>query len=215
MPLLNLPSGFINSVAINDFGQGLIAGSSVNATAYAALVSSTMLTPIFLNLPVTSVINSVAIMNLFGNIPTTGIRGNSLKFANYINAYAPQDAFYFVPALFDGTLAAALESAAPTRNAISFNTVMQNAFYLTTTLSTHLRDQHFMRKRGVPQKETSSTPLSAAEMPSEDQLLASLALAAKKTNANQMPDKNANSYTVWVDAIGAFASQDAQHQRRV
>ena len=154
--VLNLSSGNINSVAINAFGQGVIGGFS-NSIAYAAIISPNMATPISLYLPDSSTILSVSIMNLLTSISTNGIRGNSLKFADYINANAPQDAFYFVPALFDGTLADALESAAPTRNAISFNTVMQNAFYLTTSLSSHLHNHQFMQKRGRPTKPNTTT----------------------------------------------------------
>jgi len=202
IPILSLPSsGQISSVAINNFGQGYVAGYE-NGAAYAALVSSNMATAIPLSLPVTSEINSVSIMNLFTSIPTDGIRGNSLAFADYINSYVPQNAFYFIPALFDGTLAGALESAAPTRNAISFNTVMQNTFYLTTAISTHLRAQPFVRKRGLPPKPDGKVALS------NDELLAALTPQEKKPFLEEATD----SCSVWVEAMGAFAKQAEQHQ---
>jgi len=207
IPILNLSGGEITSVAINNFSQGLIGGAQSGA-AYAAIISPNIATPIFISLPAISSINSVSIMEAFTHIPTAGIRGNSLAFADYINAYVPQNAFYFVPSLFDGTLADALESAAPTRNAISFNTVMQNAFYLTTTLSTHLRDQHFMRRKGMSQQPDKSTAMNGIVAQSNDELLAALSPQNCKTRLEETPD----SCSIWVEAVGAFAKQDAQHQ---
>ena len=210
--MTEIPLGFLsgqtNSVALNDFGQGLIGGQG-DGTAFAALISSNFATPIFLNLSNGSTIDSVALNNfLLINVATSSLTGNNLKFANYINANALENAIYFVPASFDGSLAQALESAAPTRNAISFNTMMQNSFYLTTSLSTHLHNQGFMRGRAVPKKANSATASRTKDLP-QDELLASLNQPANKKCE---PEPIPNSCTIWFEAIGAITSQKAQHQ---
>jgi uncharacterized protein with beta-barrel porin domain len=219
-----LSNGQINSVAINVYGQAIIGGQDNTGPAYAAIVSSAgVATPI--NTGLIGIISSVAIndlatniLPLLSNIPTQGLNGNNLIFANYINQYAPQDAFYFVPAVMDGTLAQALESAAPTRNAIALYTAGNNLFYLTTSLSNHLHN-HSTRNRRAAQ-----TPIAAASVP-EDQLLASLTLPEEQSApvAFISPEKReqfeqkccikeTRNSTVWFEAIGALAYQKAQHQ---
>ena len=49
--------------------------------------------------------------------------------------------------------------------------------------------------------EITETPVTLAEASTET-----------KANATEAPEKNDRPYAVWVEAIGAFASQDAQHQ---
>ena len=73
--------------------------------------------------------------------PPASLSGNNLIFANYINEFASEDAFYFIPSSLDGTLNAALQSAAPTRNGISIYTASNNLFYLTTSFANHIRNQ--------------------------------------------------------------------------
>ncbi len=199
-------SGFINSVAINDFGQGIIGGKNSSA-AYAAIVSpSGIATPINLNVS-NGVINSVAINNLLpllSNIPTGSLSGNNLIFANYINENAPQDAFYFVPAIFDGTLADALESAAPTRNAIALYTADNNLFYLSHSLCNHLRNGYHFRNRGSPQTTLALGPTGLKT----DELTASLKNEVKKA---PLAEQN-RPYTLWFEGIGALSYQKAQKQ---
>ncbi len=89
-----------------------------------------------------------AFLPFLSQIPTGSLCGNNLIYANYINKNAPQDAFYFVPAYFDGTLKQALESAAPTRNAFAVFTACNNLFYLTTGLSNHLHNHPIHRRAG-------------------------------------------------------------------
>jgi uncharacterized protein with beta-barrel porin domain len=214
-----ISNGAIQTVAINDFGQAIIGGEITTGSnpAYAAIVSpSGVATPINLNLS-NGVIISV-FLPLLSNIPTGSLTGNNLAFANYINKYAPQDAFYLAPSVFDGTLAQALESAAPTRNAFSVYTASNNMFYLTTSLSNRLHN-HSTRNRRAAQ-----TPIAAAASVPEDQLMASLTLPEEQNaplafispekkkqfeQKTQAPERNS---TVWFEAIGALAYQKAQHQ---
>lgn len=138
---LTMPSnGVINSVAIDQFGNGLIGGKN-GAAAYAAVISPTGQVVSLSGLPAIGVINSVAIGRFFSNVPTLNLTGNNKRYAKYINKYAPQDAFYFLPAFFDGTLNQALESAEPTRNAAAVFAADNNMFSLNKSLSSHLRSQ--------------------------------------------------------------------------
>jgi hypothetical protein len=219
-PLIGLPEGTINSVAINQFNQGLIGGIIMpSRIPYAAVISSSgQVIPLTLSIPKGNII-SVAINSFFlSELPTQGLKGNNLIFANYINANAPQDVFYFIPALVAGSYAQALESAAPTRNAISFNTVMQNTFYLTTALSTHLRTEHFFPMRAPDRSSKKST--AALELEEDKgELLAGRCFpesgqSKKKCleNGKENMSCTLNPITIWFDAIGALAYQDAQHE---
>lgn len=220
-----LSTGVISSVAINDFGQGLIGGQDLSGPVYAAIVSpsgiATRLNIGLLDAAINSVdLRSVTLLPLLTHIPTGSLSGNNLSFANYINANAPQDAFFFVPALFDGTLSKALASAAPTRNAFSFYTATNNLFYLTTSLSNHART------RGLQKKVASSSPYIAASMKTPNQFIASLSetiddqpdpenppLEMEKPEAEiDMCCDEFKTNSIWVEGIGAFAHQKAQHQ---
>ena len=187
-----LSNGIINSVAINDFGQAIIGGQDLSGSqpAYAAIVSPNGVpTPLNLGLS-NGIINAVAILPLLTHIPTETLNGNNLIFANYINNHAPQDAFYFAPAFFDGTLAQALESAAPTRNAISLYTASSNLFYLTTSLSNHLRNRYVQKKRGSSASHLASS--KSEFWKSEDEFLASMYFPKKK-RASEIPNRNAET----------------------
>jgi hypothetical protein len=226
MPLkeiTGLPQGIIQTVAINKFNQGLIGGENFDTgSAYAALVSpSGVLTPLSLGLT-NSDINSVALNSfLVSAIPTVGLQGNNLIFADYINANAPQDVFYFVPSIVDGTLTQAIESAAPTRNAISFNIMQQNAFYMTTSISTHIHEQRPIHRRHVP-NPNNSTALLELEQDDEGELLASRSMQPSKNvekKCTPTPACCVKTYsthckptTVWIEGVGALSSQNAQHE---
>jgi uncharacterized protein with beta-barrel porin domain len=138
---------------------------------------------------------------IVSQIPTSSLSGNNLIFANYINQYAPQDIFYFIPAIIDGTLSSALESAAPTRNAVSLFMAERNLFYFTTSLSNQLNN-----RRLFGEKPSAASALSHSQMRGETgQLLASEQL--------MMTEKASSSpYTIWIEGIGALASQKAQDQ---
>jgi uncharacterized protein with beta-barrel porin domain len=204
----DLTSGVINRVAINDAGQAIIGGVNAGA-AYAAIVSPNgVVTPLSLNLPAGTII-SIAILPLLSHIPTESLDGNNLIFANYINTYAEENAFYFLPAIFDGTLNSALESAAPTRNAFSFYTVSNNLFYLTTGISTHIRQQRSLKNFSLVE----NSQISAATIPI-DELQASLYTRKRKTAAptcaTELSEKKKHSF--WFEALGAISHQKAQSQ---
>lgn len=205
-------SGEILSVAIDASGNGILGGQDQTGSqpAYAALfTSSGAVIPLTFTggMATSGWIDSVAlprslmeiILPLFHFIPTGSLSGNNLSFAKYINEFAPEDAFYFIPSNLDGTLNAALQSAAPTRNGISTYTASSNLFFLTTSFANHLRNQHTVQR-------TEPTTITQNALP-YDELLTSLSLQNKPTPSHQ--DK---PFTLWFEAIGAWAHQKPQHQ---
>lgn len=214
LDLSSLGTSTINSVAINEYGQGLIGGQSSTTAGYAALVSSSgAVVPLSLGLA-NGVIESVS-LGMLSHIPTNSLRGNNLIFANYINEFAPEDAFYFIPASLDGTLKDALESAAPTRNAISLYSAINNSFYLMTNLSTHLCAQRFIHRRKYEPPAKSSIFSKTEEIKSEDELLTSFNILSKGKKKDRQYDpceEEKHPYTIWFDVIGVLAYQKSQKQ---
>jgi hypothetical protein len=189
--------GQINSVSINEFGQGLIGGYNNGGYAYAALVLPTgQVTP--LKLGFGGFMSSVA-MILFPQMPTTALHGNNLDFASYINQYAPQDVFYFIPAIYDGTLSQALESAAPTRNAFSLFTADNNVFFLDSLLSNHSQNVRQARRKS----ERSAFPqVSLLFASNEEELIKPVVPEVMQERPLQ----------IWGTVLGALTYQKAQHQ---
>ena len=133
------------------------------------------------------------------HISTTSLSGNNLIFADYINEFASENAFYFIPPTLDGTLNSALQSAAPTRNAVSIYTASNNLFDLTTSFANHIR----IEQSGKLPKM--SNPIAD----NSEELLVSLSpqkKATKNTSALNHP------YSIWLEAIGVLAYQKKQHQ---
>ena len=132
--------GAINAVAINGDGYGLIGGVDADTSlAYAALIDPTgTLIPLTV---ASSSIHSVAMPLFFSqNIPTSGLTGNNLSLANYINTYSPSSSVYFLPAVTAGALPQALESVAPTRHAFDLFIADNNLFFLNNNFSQHIED---------------------------------------------------------------------------
>lgn len=198
-------NGTIFSAAINNNGQGVIGGRYFGGNAFAALVDSDgTLIPLATGIAI-GAIYGVDILPLLSNIPMPSLSGNNLIFADYINQYASVNAFYFVPAVLDGTLSQALESAAPTRNAFSFYTANNNLFYLTTGLSTHIR----ARRAKVISSKSRSVALADLN---EDDLTASLRMSRAKKAEPPCAKESNQPYTFWVEALGAVAYQKPQSQ---
>lgn len=188
------PNGTVSTVAINDAGSGMIGGQDGNGNAYAALFipsTGTVTVIPFLSGSVSfsGEIFSVAVPRSVDSIPTGSLSGNNLIFANYINEFAPEDAIYFIPSEFDGTLNDAVQSAAPTRNGVSIYTASNNLFNLTTSFANHIR---------MEQTEPVAQPNTIAM----NELLASRTIQKKESKKN----------SIWFDAIGALAYQKSQHQ---
>ncbi|HEX2582888.1 MAG TPA: autotransporter outer membrane beta-barrel domain-containing protein, partial [Chlamydiales bacterium] len=215
-PISNLPTAtgsVIYGVALNNFGQAIVGGTD-GTKAYAAFVDpiTNRASDPILNIPTTggSIIYAVGLV-MTPQIPSNTLTGNNRIFANYISENAQQDVFYFIPAWINGTLTDALESAAPTRNAVSTYTASNNLFYLAgSSFATHLRNQ---RKKGI-RPETASVASKATVAFAEDELLASLKWWSESRQQKKLQQKpySEKPYTIWFDAIGVFSYQKAQDQ---
>ncbi len=206
---LGIPTGSINSVAINDFNQGLIGGQN-GLAAYAALVSPTgQVIPLNIGLS-NGIIRSVVLLSL---VPTSGLSGNNLDFAKYINKNAPYDAFYLAPAFCDGTLAQALESAAPTRNAFSLFTADNNLFYLDSLLSNHSSSARNARRQAL-QPVPAQTRRQNLQFASTLDIPTNELLAWSSTSYRNQPPPppKEHPFELWGTFLGALAYQKKQHQ---
>lgn len=215
--------GRVASVAINDRGIALAGGADGAFVPFAYLITEDGAT-VPLNVSGFTQINSVDVLPflaLLSHIPTNGLQGNNLIYANYINTYAPELAFYFLPAVLDGTLPGALESAAPTRNAFSLFIADNNAFSIAQSISKHMQDYRHMKRYG----RSPQTDLSKNRHSDPSRFIAALT-AQNEEDASPAPEeeeeapspmqvllgKQAKPYCIWMDAIGSFAHQKEQDE---
>jgi hypothetical protein len=218
-PALPQGLGEIFSVAIAPSGIAIIGGQDNNTDPYVAIVSSTGMT-LALTGPAFpqgggSILSTAIILSLL--VPTTSLSGNNLIYANYINEFASQNVFFFIPSILDGTYASALESAAPTRNAISMYTASNNLFNLTTSFSIHIRDQWASRIRNREEKTVQTSEASASiqinDWKSDNNLLASQTYPnSEREQKDELNKKDKSPYTIWFDTVGLLAYQKAQQQ---
>jgi uncharacterized protein with beta-barrel porin domain len=213
-PISGLPTGSsatINSVSINAWGVALLGGTSDGTDAYVALATPwSGLVEIPTN--ASHVIDSVSIRNYF---PFGGalskllgqrrtITGNDLIFARYITNEAPQKIPYFLPSLFTGTLADALQNAAPTRNALSLFAVNNNLFFLSNSLSMYSRNRSHSTKPVDP--SSSNSALMAWNF-------APFAKKGKRLCPPATPpEEKKRPFTLWLEPIGAVVWQQEQNQ---
>jgi hypothetical protein len=215
-----LPTGSsasINSVSINPWGVSLLGGTRDGTNAYVAL--ATPWTGL-VEIPTSSanVIDSVSIRNYFpfaGKLSkllgqTRAITGNSLIFGKYITNEAPQKIPYFLPAVFAGALADALQNAAPTRNALSLFAVNNNLFFLSNSLTMHNRNRPHFATKSVDQALASmNTALLASNIfPSAK----SNAALPTSTPCSAPCKEKTRPYTLWLEPIGALVFQQKQNQ---
>lgn len=212
-----LPSALqasINSVSINDFGVALLGGTSDGINAYAALAApwTNYILPLTVNAP--QVIYSVSLRtfapkDLFG----INLTGNNLAFAEYIAEYARKKALFFIPSIFQGTLNEALESAAPTRNALSVFSVANNYFLLNQALASHLHNYRHSYNKAKYERLVESSKY--ALLASAEEVRLSDLLEPDEEQLEYLPESAKQSrspYYMWVQPIGAYISQKAQHQ---
>lgn len=124
-------------------------------------------------------------------IPSDGLRGNALKTANYLNAYAlPSDGFTQLAMLSGDALQDALNSVSPARNGFGTYIAAQTAFSLSNLLSVHLDNSRFMQ-------DTASEKSYTADR--SDTI----------TPQNSSPE---NKFSAWITGFGEFAHQTASEQ---
>jgi len=134
---------------------------------------------------------------LFGKqqISTTGLSGNALKVANYLNKHAETDTIALLEGLSGTALKNALNSVSPARNAFGTYVAEQIAFSFSNLLTTHI-----------------DTDLAARESVSKQDLVASLFTSASKKAPPIKVEKPKSKFSGWVSGFGEFAHQRAQNQ---
>ncbi|MBM3207440.1 MAG: autotransporter outer membrane beta-barrel domain-containing protein [Chlamydiae bacterium] len=227
--------GSINSVAMNAHNQSIIAGIKADKKSYVAIVDDNFNVAVLDKSSVANMKIILAALTgsplklsaTLGGFQTLGssakttseaktltkpsaldkrsLKSNNLRLANYIDKYAEKNAFYFIPAMVEGDLNSAIESASPARNAFSLFTASNNLFFTSTGVSTHIRQQRSI-------KQPSATGNKTAGLFSEDDLFASLDTQMKQDDSCVKEALEVNKSQVWVQAIGAFAYQSAQNQ---
>ena len=178
---------------------GLIGGYS-SSGAYAALVGGSGAVTALNGLPLPGSIQSVAMLEsllpLLSQIPTEGLTHNNLHLANYFNQYAPDTAFYFVPSVLNGSLAQALEAAAPTRHAFDLFAADNAFFALSQSFSSHADNSHryatFQEKHCDEKKR----------------------VQRKSKRVRQEPDcgLSRRPFQFWGHVLGAVSYNKSQHQ---
>ena len=126
---------------------------------------------------------------------------NNLTFANYLNNYAPQSVVNLIANL-PNNIPAALESAAPTRNA--FLTYASQLGYLSLSRLIHNHEGQKKFRHKVPNKRT----ISSNYLDSEE-LLASLNAKLSPKKPEPTPEK---PFTIWAAPFGVYSHLKAQDQ---
>lgn len=144
IPIAGLPATSDRIVAaIQASGKAGLLGGNAGTAPVAFLLPDLINTPsLAIQLNLGTVTNgSIRSVDLGGllpflnSIPTTGLSGNNLRLANYLNANASDTASFFIPSELNGTLTSALESVAPTRNAIPLFALNNNFFALRQSIT--------------------------------------------------------------------------------
>jgi autotransporter-associated beta strand protein len=87
-------------------------------------------------------------------IPTSGLSGNALTFANYLNSSAPDSpATSLLARLTGSSLQNALNSASPARNAFGTFITQNILFGVSQTISSHLIDQRYFLSKKTQQPQ--------------------------------------------------------------
>ncbi len=153
----------------------------------------------------------------------SGLTGNNLIFANYINKNAPSLIPFFVPSFLNGTLNAALASAAPTRNAFSLFAADNNMFYLDTLLSNHNRNARNARRQAYlpAQRKNTAQAESVFDIPANELLTEASELLdsgdptpmfAQVDSSVPCEAPKERPFEIWVETFGALAYQKKQSQ---
>ncbi len=155
----------------------------------------------------------------------SGLTGNNLAFANYINKNAPNLIPFFIASFLDGTFNQALASAAPTRNAFSLFAADNNMFYLDTLLSNHNRNARNARRQAnhsyQPQWRKKTAQVEPADIPTDELLTEAspLDIPSEELSAYSTCQVKEGTcapkerrFEIWMETFGALAYQKAQSQ---
>ncbi len=138
-------------------------------------------------------------------IATAGLTGNAAKFARYLNKNVPNSAATKALAQLSGqTLAEALNSASPARNAFATLITQNVMFGVSQLVSSHLVDQRYFHTLRNQQ------PTVATLFADNDETRLT---AAAGDCCDYWTDPNpCNRYSFWIDGFGEYAHLKAQNQ---
>lgn len=179
-----------------------------------------------------SIYSESAVILLFGSlspvttptIPTTGLSGNDLSVANYLNSLASTSSISPIISLLSSlsptALAEALNSISPSRNAFTTSVSQTTALTGSRLLSSRMADQRILRHLMQNQSELAAFYERAS---AGDGLWAMSDLpvplsyrcprnSEQAPSSDKPPRKNENKYSFWVDGIGEFIHQDAENE---
>ncbi|MCH9621648.1 MAG: hypothetical protein S4CHLAM20_10730 [Chlamydiia bacterium] len=133
-------------------------------------------------------------------ISTTGLTGNVLRFANYLNENATSLSDYALLANLSGTaLFNALNSASPARNFSGTFVTQETMFSFSHIVNNYLRNQRFM--------ESQESSDMAGLFDQDDKYLVSDKCA--ECSQYEKPNKG---FSVWISGFLDFANQGAESQ---
>ncbi|MCH9618264.1 MAG: hypothetical protein SP4CHLAM5_03910 [Chlamydiia bacterium] len=134
-------------------------------------------------------------------IPTAGLTGNILKFANYLNASAPASNEYSALTDLRGSaVAVGVNSASPARNAFSTYVTQMGVFSLSHIVDNYLSGKRFFNAHDAP-GEITDISLSGKDL-----------LAANKNWGYPEIEMNKPEHTLWASGFVDFARQDSESQ---
>ncbi len=137
-------------------------------------------------------------------IHTDGLSGNLLKFADYLNAYAPLSQEYdALASLIGEALARGINSASPARNVFGTFVAAQTMFSFSNILNGVLCDKRLLSSRATSENSTGILHFSELDFVA--------------SNGNFHARNNAQNnceplYELWVNGFGDVARQDGESQ---
>jgi autotransporter-associated beta strand protein len=133
------------------------------------------------------------------SIPTTGLSGNALTIANYLNNYASSSTLSLLNTLSGDELQSALNSVSPSRNAFGAYITQQTAFSLSILLTTRMDALRSMKGK-------------SAENPLMAQLLADASDCIDQPEEKAQPVLESGKVFGWISGFGEYARQAARDQ---
>lgn len=136
-------------------------------------------------------------------ISTAGLKGNTAKFARYLNKNVPNSSATLALAALSGTaLKDALNSASPARNAFATYVNQNTLFAVSEIVSNHLFGQRFYHTKN---RDNSSVASLFSELDDSQ-------LTADASQQRFLSNPACNKYSFWAGGFGEYSHQKSQDQ---
>ena len=142
------------------------------------------------------------------DIATTGISGNALKVANYLNSYGSGSCVALFEGLSGGELARALNSVSPSRNAFVPYIMQQTAFSLSALLSSHIDLLSFSSEASAGGALAANWLADASDAIS----IAGSRHPEQQRSCQEKLPKPSKNLSIWASGFGEYAHQSAKLQ---